>query len=144
MATLIRRDPFHIMDALFGGDAASAFDLPATRAFAPAFDVSEVKDAYVFRADVPGVPEKELEIQVLGNVLTVAGERKNERVEGDAGRRHFTLERGHGRFSRSFSLPDGADGERATAEVKDGVLTLRVPKRAEVQPRRINVGAAKG
>jgi HSP20 family protein len=156
MATLIRRDPrdfgrrygapaaldpFRIMDAFFGADAGAAREpVNGPRAFAPRFEVRETKDAYVFKADVPGVPEKDIEIQLTGNVLTISGERKQENAQ--EGERYFALERSYGRFSRSFSLPEGADGEHATADVKDGVLALRVPKKPEVQPRRINVGAA--
>ena len=139
MATLLRRDPFRIMDALLGGDAFAAFT-PAAPAFAPTFEVRETKDAYVFKADVPGIPENELVIQLTGNVLSISGERKQEQGNAQENERYFAFERSYGQFSRSFSLPDSADGERATAEVKDGVLTLRVPKKAEVQPRRITVG----
>ena len=137
MATLLRRDPFRIMDALLGGDAFGAF-APAAPAFVPTFEVRETKDAYVFKADVPGIPEKDIAVHMTGNVLTVSGERKQESTQ--EGERYFALGRAYGQFSRSFSLPDSADGERATADVKDGVLTLRVPKKAEVQPRRITVG----
>ncbi|HVU51084.1 MAG TPA: Hsp20/alpha crystallin family protein [Polyangia bacterium] len=138
MATLLRRDPFHLMDAFFGGDALGAF-APAAPAFVPSFEVRETKDAYVFRADVPGIPEKDLVIQMTGNVLTISGERKQD--DAPDGERYFAYERSYGQFSRSFSLPDSADGERATADVKDGVLTLRVPKKPEVQARRIAIGS---
>ena len=138
MATLLRRDPFRIMDALLGGDTFGAF-APAAPAFAPTFEVRETKDAYVFKADVPGIPEKDLVIQMTGNVLSISGDRKQDGAQKD-GERFFAYERSYGQFSRSFSLPDSADGERATADVRDGVLTLRVPKKPEVQARRITVG----
>jgi len=137
MATLLRRDPFRIMDALLGGDAFGAFN-PAAPTFVPSFEVRETKDAYVFKADVPGIAEKDLVIQMTGNVLSISGERKQDNAQ--EGERYFAFERSYGQFSRSFSLPDSADGEHATADVKDGVLTLRVPKKPEVQPRRIAVG----
>jgi HSP20 family protein len=155
MANLIRRDnrdlarrhgvapsfdPFRIMDALLGGEAFEGWS--DARGFAPTFEVRETKDAYVFKADVPGIPEKDIEIHMTGNVLTVSGERKQESVQ--EGERYFALERGYGQFSRSFSLPDGTDGEHVTADVKDGVLTLRVPKKPEVRPRRINIGTTPG
>jgi HSP20 family protein len=146
MATPIRReiDPFRFVDAFFGGDAfAPVATPPAPRAFAPRFDVRETKEAFVFKADVPGVAEKELDIQLNGNVLTISGERKGD-ANGDGaadGARTFAAERTYGKFSRAFSLPDGIDAERVTADVKNGVLTLVVPKRPEAQPRRITVGA---
>jgi HSP20 family protein len=155
MASLIRRDnrdfsrrhgaesaldPFRIMDALLGGDAFGAFDAwNGPRGFAPSFEVRETKDAYVFRADLPGVADKELDIHMTGNVLTISGERKQETVQ--EGERYFTLERGYGQFSRAFSLPEGTDGDHVSADLKDGVLTLRVPKKPEVQPKRISIGA---
>ena len=100
----------------------------------------ETKDAYIFKADVPGIPEKDIEIQMTGNVLTIAGQRKLENVQ--EGERFFALERGYGSFSRSFALPDGVDVEHVSAEVKDGVLTVRIPKKPEVQPRRISIGSS--
>jgi HSP20 family protein len=141
-------DPFRIMDAFLAGEPFLALDTasPApravapNRAFAPTFDVKESKDAYVFKADLPGIPQADVDIQVLGQVLTVAGQRAQETPQ--EGERFFAAERGYGRFSRAFALPEGADGERVTAEMKDGVLTVRVPRKAEVQPRRVTVGAA--
>src|SRR5262252_1632582 len=120
MATLIRRenrdisrrpetgggfDPFRIMDALLGGEPfGGAFDAwSGPRGFAPTFEVKETKDAYVFKADLPGIPEKDVEVHMTGNVLTVSGERRQENVQ--EGERYFAIERGYGQFTRSFSLP---------------------------------------
>lgn len=133
-------DPFRIMDALLGGEVFQGFEAwNGARGFAPTFEVRETKDAYVFKADLPGLAEKDVQIHMTGNVLTVAGERKQENVQ--EGERYFAVERGYGQFSRSFSLPDGTDAEHVTAVMKDGVLTLRVPKKPEVQARRITIGA---
>jgi HSP20 family protein len=127
------------MDALLGGDVFSPFD-GGPRGFVPSFEVRETKDSYVFKADVPGILEKDIDIQMTGNVLTMSGERKLENVQ--EGEKFFALERGYGSFSRSFALPDGVDVEHVSAEVKDGVLTVRVPKKPEVQPRRIIIGSS--
>jgi HSP20 family protein len=136
-------DPFRIMDALLSGDVFQGFDSwTGPRGFTPSFEVRETKDAYVFKADLPGLAEKDVAIQMTGNVLTVSGERKLESVQ--EGERYFAIERGYGQFSRSFSLPDGVDADNVTAEMKDGVLTLRVPKKPEVQARRITIGAQSG
>jgi HSP20 family protein len=136
-------DPFRIMDALLGGDVFQGLDTSGgVRGFTPSFEVKESKDAYVFKADLPGLTEKDVDIQMTGNVLTLSGERKLENVQ--EGERYFTIERAYGQFTRSFSLPDGTDAEHATAEMKDGVLTLRVPKKPEVQPRRISIGGGAG
>jgi HSP20 family protein len=135
------RDPFRIVDALLG-DTYNTFDpWSAARGFAPTFEVKETKNAYVFKADLPGIPEKDVEIQMTGNVLTISGERRQESVQ--EGERYFALERGYGRFSRAFSLPDGTDAENVTADMKEGVLTVRVPKRPEVQAKKITIGSGK-
>jgi HSP20 family protein len=147
MAMLIRReiDPFRLVDAFFGGDAlAPVAPQSAPRTFAPRFDVRETKEAYVFKADVPGVAEKDLDVQLKANVLTISGERKADADGAANGERYFAAERTYGKFSRAFSLPDGIDAEHVTADVKEGVLTLVVPKRAEAQPRRIAIGSPAG
>jgi HSP20 family protein len=154
MANLIRRDnrevarpaaarewdPFRMMDALLRWDPfrSDAGWLSDAVEFAPRFDVKETSDAYVVKADLPGLADKDVDITVTGNVLTISGQREAEhRQEGD---RFFTTERSYGRFSRSLSLPDGANADNVQADLKDGVLTVQIPKRPEVQPKRISVG----
>ena len=108
-----------------------------TAAFAPAFEVKETVDAFILKGDIPGVAEADLDIAVHNNVLTVSGTRHaEERQEGES----FALyERQYGSFSRSFSLPDTADGERVEAKLDSGVLTLTIWKKAEAKPRKIAV-----
>ena len=91
--------------------------------------------AFVLKADVPGVAESDIDIAVHNNILTISGTRNaEERKEGDS----FALyERQYGSFSRSFSLPDTADGERVEAKLESGVLTLTIWKKAEAKPRKI-------
>ena len=128
------RDPFQVArdllswDPFFGGTRQ-------TSAFVPAFEVKETNEAFVLKADVPGVAEADLDIAVHNNVLTVSGSRQaEERKEGEA----FALyERQYGSFTRSFSLPDTADGERVEAKLTAGVLTLTIWKKAEAKPRKI-------
>ena len=112
----------------------------AAPTFTPRFDVRETKEGYVFKADLPGVKEPDLDIALTGNQLTVSGKRDYEEQE-DA-ENHFLYERTFGSFSRSFALLSGADFEHIRAELKDGVLTLVVPKKPEVQPRKISIGGA--
>lgn len=129
------RDPFSMArellswDPIFGGRPATAF--------APAFEVKETNDAFVLKADLPGVAEADLDIAVHNNVLSVSGSRSaEERQEGDT----FALyERQFGSFTRSFSLPDMADGEKIAANLANGVLTLTIAKRAEAKPRKISL-----
>ena len=107
--------------------------------FMPSFDVKENSEAYVFSADLPGVQREDLDINLTGNRLVVAGKRETEaRREGE---NLFTSERTFGHFSRTFTLPEGVDGGSIKADLKDGVLTLTVPKVPEVQPKRITINA---
>lgn len=105
--------------------------------FVPAFEVKETKDAYLFKADVPGIREQDIEVMMTGNRLTVSGRREEEKE--DRGDTYFTCERSYGAFSRSFTLPEGIDVEHVQADLKGGVLTLAVPKKPEVQPKKITV-----
>jgi HSP20 family protein len=129
------RDPFSMArellswDPFFSGRPASAFS--------PAFEVKETNDAFVLKADLPGVAEPDLDISVHNSVLTVSGSRQaEERREGES---YALYERQFGSFSRSFSLPDMADGDRIEAKLDRGVLTLTIGKKAEARPRKISV-----
>jgi HSP20 family protein len=112
-------------------------------AFVPHFDVRETHDAFIFKADLPGVKENDLDISLTGNRLTVSGHRESERKEGEEGSRYYCCERSYGSFSRSFTLPEGIDPEQVKADLRDGELTLSVPKKPEVQPKRISIGAGR-
>ena len=117
----------------------SAFAGPSTapHRWLPAIDLVEHADAYVLRADLPGVKQEDVNLQVEDNVLTVSGERKLDR-EGDAGGFH-RVERSFGTFSRALTLPKGVDAEAVTATFADGVLEVRIPKPEQAQPRRIEI-----
>jgi HSP20 family protein len=109
--------------------------------FTPNFDVTENKDAYVFKADVPGVKSDDIEITTQGNRIQIAGKRDSEHeTKTDT---VYTYERQYGDFSRTFTLPDGADIDLAKSELKDGVLTLVVPKKLNAQAKKIEVSANK-
>lgn len=107
---------------------------PATHAFAPAVDVAENDDEYVITAELPGAKRDDVTVEVHEGVLTLRGEKKSEREEKKDQARY--VERS---FSRSFTLPSNADGEKLAASFQDGVLTLRIPKREEAKPRVINI-----
>lgn len=127
MREMMRWDPFAELEAL----------APAGRAFVPTFEVKETKDAYVFKGDLPGLREEDVEISLTGNRLTVSGERnEEERSEEES---FYAYERSYGSFTRSFTLPSGADLDHVQAEMKDGVLTVRVAKRPESQPKKISI-----
>jgi HSP20 family protein len=97
----------------------------------------------VFKADLPGMKEKDVEVSFTGNRLTLSGKREEEKREEKDN--YFACERSSGSFSRSFTLPMGTDSHKATADLKEGVLTITVPKKAEVKPQKIpvNGGEAK-
>ena len=105
--------------------------------FNPAFEIKETKEGYMFKADLPGVVEKDLEITRTGNRLGISGKRESERE--DKGETYYACERTYGAFTRTFTLPDGIDGEHVHADLKDGVLTVVVPKLPEAQPQKITI-----
>jgi HSP20 family protein len=108
--------------------------------FAPAFEVKETREGFTFTADVPGVAEKDIEITRTGNRLTVTGRRESTRE--DKGDTYYICERDYGSFVRAFTLPDGTDSEHTRADLKDGVLTVFVPKLPESQPKKISLQGA--
>ena len=135
-----RLDPFRMMDALLRWDPLRGEwgGFGQSVEFVPRFDVKETKDAYVISADLPGVKDEDLNVSLNGNLLTISGTREEEhREEGES---YYAMERSHGSFARSFTMPDGVDGESVTADLKQGVLTVRIPKKPEAQPKRIAIG----
>ena len=128
MRALLSWDPFRELDSF-----------EEQRSFLPAFDVKETAEALVFYADVPGIKESDIQIQVHGPKLTISGKRVAE--EHKEGEKYFRFERRHGTFTRAFTLPESADGSRVTAELKDGVLKVTVAKKASEQPRTVAVNA---
>jgi len=102
----------------------------------PAVDVEETPEAYVFRADLPGVSSKDVKVTVTGDTLTLRGERKREEKKTDGAHR---IERSYGSFERSFTLGQPVRTDQAKASYKDGVLEIHVPKADEARPREIDV-----
>ncbi|MFZ5478077.1 MAG: Hsp20/alpha crystallin family protein [Myxococcota bacterium] len=132
-------DPFRVMREMMRWDPFREMVPSGVErgGFEPRFDVCEQGDAYVFKADLPGVKEEDVEITLTGNRLTVAGKREYE--QKDEQDNWFAYERGFGSFTRSFTLPEGCATDDVHAELKDGVLTLHLPKKPEVQPRKIEL-----
>ena len=133
-------DPFQSMRELFRWDPfqmGALLPLANEARFAPDFEVKETKESFVFRADLPGVAEKDLQVQLNDNRLSVSGKRESEKTEQHE--TYYASERSYGSFTRSFTLPEGVDADKAHAELKNGVLSIAIPKRPEAQPRKINV-----
>ncbi len=128
---LMQWDPFREMMPSFPNFPS------AELAFAPAFEVKETKSGYTFTADLPGVEEKDIDISRTGNRLTVTGKRESEHE--DKSDSYYVCERSYGSFSRSFTMPDGIDGDHIQAHLKNGVLSLIVPKTTEAQTKRISL-----
>jgi HSP20 family protein len=128
------------MNRLFG----TVFDAPAPgngsalRRWMPAMDLVETDDHFVLRADLPGLSEDDVNIEVEDNVLTISGERSAEHEATKEG--YHRVERAFGSFSRSLTLPEGVDAEAVTANFDRGVLEIRIPKPEQRKPRKISIG----
>jgi HSP20 family protein len=139
--TLVRWDPARefdvdrLFDSFFGGRRPNGGSHP----WSPAMDLVETDDHLVLRADLPGMDEKDIEIEIKDGVLTVTGERKAEQESKDEG--FYRVERSFGRFSRSLSLPDGIDSDQVTANFDRGVLEVKIPKPSETKPHRVQIGS---
>lgn len=125
------------VNRLFDRAGANDPTASATADWSPAVDINEYPDRFVLRADVPGVDPASIEVTLEKGVLTLSGAREpSEEASGVERRR---VERVAGRFHRRFTLPDTVDSETVSASGKHGVLEVVIPKRAQVQPRRISV-----
>lgn len=134
-------DPFRTMRELLRWEPFAEM-MPSYRAlegaaFAPDFEVKETKESFVFTADLPGVKEGDLDIRLTQNRLSISGKRESEKTE--KGDQYYTTERSYGSFTRAFTLPEGVDADKIRAELKSGVLTLVIPKKPEVMPKKIDV-----
>ena len=143
--TLTRRfDPFTEADfptsiRLFQDAVNRLFSEPAqTRPWAPPVDILETENALVLKADLPDVNLKDIQIEIEHGTLTVKGERNFEKVEGK-GAGYHRVERSYGEFVRCFSVPDTVDPEKVTADYRNGVLTVTLPKKEAAKPRAIKV-----
>lgn len=105
----------------------------------PAVSVSEGKDELLLTAELPGLAEDDISIEYENNVLTISGEKTEERKEEDEDRNYHVYERSYGSFSRSFTLPRTVDGNGIVATFDNGVLTVTLPKVAEAKGRRISI-----
>lgn len=153
MTSIIRRDPFFELTSLqdrvnqlfnqtFGGFEGLGLEQPlAPASFVPPIDILEDEHNIILKAEIPGVEEKELNIILENNVLTITGERQLK--EEEKKENFFRIERRFGKFTRSFTLPASVDPEQVNAVFVNGVLTIILAKRAEFKPRQININVAK-
>ena len=108
-----------------------------TAGFTPPVDIFEDKDAIYVKAELPGVKPEEVNVHVENNILTVTGERKLEKADDREG--YHRIERVYGSFTRSFALPNNVASDQVEADLSDGILSVKIPKKAEAQPKKIAV-----
>lgn len=110
-----------------------------TSAWGPALDLAETPESFVVKVEVPGIDPKEIEISMTGNTLTLKGEKHHEKEE--KGKTWHRVERSHGTFSCSVTLPVAIKADKIEAESKDGVLSITLPRSVEALPKKIAVKA---
>ena len=140
---ITRFDPFRGISRL-QEEMNRLFDTTVSRpagssltSWAPAVDIYETGDELVVKADLPDISEKDLDVRVKNNMLTITGERKFEKEVNEDN--YLRVKRACGSFTRSFALPSTVNADAIKADYRDGVLTLRLPKREESKPRQITV-----
>jgi len=151
---LVRWDPVREIDTLQGEMNrlfSTFFDTPtnrganggtAVRRWIPAMDLVEAGEHFVLKADLPGMTEADVNIEVEKNVLTISGERRTELEDKHEG--YYRLERTTGAFSRSLTLPEGIDAGAVTAAFDNGVLEVRIPKPEQAKPQRVQIAVGGG
>jgi HSP20 family protein len=144
MTTIARLEPFRGLSTLqdqfnrlFNESFRNHTEESALTTWAPAVDIYETPNELVVKADLPDVNEKDIDVRVENNLLTIRGERKFEKSVSEEN--FLRVERTYGSFSRSFSLPNTVNAETIGAEYKNGVLTVTLPKREESKPRQVKV-----
>jgi HSP20 family protein len=128
-----------VFDRFFGEQDTDASAV-VTAQWVPRVDIKEESGRFVIYADLPGIDPQDIEVQMDKGILSIKGERNSESTAETE--RFSRVERRYGSFHRRFALPDSADPEGVTADGRNGVLEIVIPKRAETTPRRIQVGAA--
>lgn len=154
MADITRWDPFNELTSLrdrfdqlmnqqpfFRGFGPFAEQSLTAAKFIPPVNIYEDEQTINIEAEVPGIQEKDLDISLENNVLTISGERKME--DEDKRENFHRIERSYGRFTRSFTLPPTVDTENVNAEFNNGVLKIKLNKREEAKPKQIKIGVGK-
>jgi HSP20 family protein len=141
MLDIVKCNPFSLFprvdfDRFFCGPSFTD-SIAETKVKAPKVDVTEDECNFFIKAEVPGFNKDEVTLHVEDGRLSLKAEHKEEKEEKEEN--YHLRERRYGSFVRTFILPDDADGEKVAAQVKDGLLTITIPKREEVKPKRIEV-----
>jgi HSP20 family protein len=120
-----------------GPSVGSAKEVMTVADWTPTVDISESEAEYAIKAELPEVKKEDVKVTVEDGVLTIQGDRKQEKEE--KGKKYHRIERSYGRFVRSFTLPDTVDESKVKAEYTDGVLHLHLPKSEKAKPKQIDV-----
>ncbi len=137
----IQNEMNRLFNSFFDTPTANGGPTP-TRRWVPAMDLVETEGDFVLKADLPGLSEGDVSIEVEDNVLTISGERKAEHEERKEG--FYRVERSFGLFSRSLTLPEGVDPDAVKASFAHGVLEVRVPKPEAKKPRKVAISVGGG
>lgn len=145
--SLVRWDPFRELEDMsqrlnrvFGRSLLSPATSPEMTAmpdWAPSVDIVETPEEYQIKAELPEVKKEDVKLSVANGMLRIEGERKAEKEE--KGKKYHRIERYHGTFMRSFTLPENIDDTKVHAEFKDGMLNVRIPKTAKAAPRAVDI-----
>ncbi|MCH7661290.1 MAG: Hsp20/alpha crystallin family protein [Euryarchaeota archaeon] len=114
-----------------------------TRSWFPAVNVEEEPDELILTAELPGLAEEDVHLEIENNILTIRGEKREEREEGDDKRRFHVWERRYGSFQRAFTLPKSVAVDGVRADFDNGILTVRMPKATEARSRTIEIKGGK-
>lgn len=129
----LRREIDRLFEDTFGrGDGGSTWS--------PAVDVRESEKELRLDVELPGINPEDVELTAENGVLTITGEKRSERKEGDEDSRYHVVERSYGTFMRSFQLPQGVDESKIEADFNNGILSIHIPRNALPQPHRIQIG----
>ena len=134
---LVRWEPIRLFNTFFDTPTTGNGGGNALRRWIPATDLVETDDHFVLKADLPGLTEADVNVEVKDNVLTLSGERKGEHEDKREG--YVRVERAFGSFRRSLRLPEGVDPEAVQATFDNGVLEVRIPKPEERKPRKVEI-----
>lgn len=147
--SLVKWEPFREMaglhgrlnrmfpDSFFGRMGSLLEDSTVVRNWAPVVDIYETENEVVLKAELPGMEKKDIHLEVRDHTLTLSGERKHEKEEKEEN--FHRVERSYGKFYRSFSLPSTVDTEKVKANMKEGVLEIKLPKVEEAKPKAIEI-----
>jgi HSP20 family protein len=130
----IRNEIDNLLHEFFGGPIHTG---PLTGEWMPPADITETEDRVFIKAELPGIEEKDIELTLLGNMLTIRGEKRHEKEE--KGENHYLGDRYYGSFRRTFQLPADIDPDKAKANFDKGVLKVSVPKMEESKSKKIEI-----